>query len=62
MPAVTKNGFFSFFITRAHFNALQSDFEISENKNEKIFKNMLDVSGGFMYTLPRTPLRGGSKE
>ena len=23
---------------------------------------MLDVSGGFMYTLPRTPLRGGSKE
>lgn len=23
---------------------------------------MLDVSGAFMYTLPRTPLRGGSKE
>ena len=33
-----------------------------EHKNEKFFKNVLDVSGGFMYTLPRTPLRGGSKE
>ena len=28
---------------------------------EKKFKNKLDVSGRFMYSLPRTPSRGGSK-
>ena len=33
-----------------------------KKKNEFFLQNMLDVSGGFMYTLPRTPLRGGSKE
>ena len=49
-----KSDFFRFFITQSHFNALQSDFEISENKNEIFFKNMLDVSNGFVYSLPRT--------
>ena len=30
-------------------------------KSSKISKNELDVSWKFMYTLPRTPSRGGSK-